>query len=577
MLVISAFLLVGIVSVVVSSVKTKEAPKVKTNTVLHLDFPYEIPDRNSGNPLDNFDFDRFEASPNLGLNEILGNIKKAKDDEHISGIFLNTVFLQTGAASVEEIRDALIDFKSSGKFVISYAEAYSQKAYYLASVADEIHLNPAGFFEFKGLSMQLMFFKGAMEKLDIEPQVIRHGKFKSAVEPFILDKMSPENRTQSEKFIGTIWDHLLEGISESRNIDIQKLNELADNMSISHPKQALEAGLIDRLSYEDEVIELLKEKAGIAADDKLSLVKLTKYSRVKHKQKGDAEKAFNNRVAVVYALGEIRSGKSSEGVMGSETIAKAIREAREDDKVKAVVLRVNSPGGSALASDVIWRETILTKAKKPVVVSMGNVAASGGYYISCAADRIFASENTITGSIGVFGLIPNMQGFFNNKLGISIDTVKTNRHSDINTVFRPLTKTEKDIIQGIVENVYSDFTSKVAEGRNMPVTTVDSIGQGRVWSGKDALKIGLVDEMGGLEKAIAAAAELAELDEDYKVKGYPEQDQPFHLLLNEFASDAEGALLKKTFGDSYNHYKHLHSFVQQQGIFTRMPFNIIIE
>jgi protease-4 len=574
----SVFILLAVVGVMISSVKTTKDTTIKSKSVLLLDFQNEIPDRNSGNPLDNFDFENFETNPAVGLNEILANIKKAKNDDNISGIYLNAIFLQTGAASIEEIRDALLDFKSSGKFIYSYAEAYSQSAYYLATTADEIHINPAGYFDFKGLSMQLMFFKGAMEKLDIQPQIIRHGKFKSAIEPFVLDKMSPENRAQSERFIGTIWEHMVKGIAEQRGLSAAKLNELADKMSTTHPKDALEAGLVDKLSYEDEVISLLKEKSGLEEDDDLSLVKLSKYVRVGKKEKTESTGSTSkDKIAVVYANGEIRSGKNAKGVMGSETIAKAIRQARKDEHVKAIVLRVNSPGGSALASDVIWREVTLAKAEKPLVVSMGDVAASGGYYIACAADRIVASENTITGSIGVFGLVPNMKGFFNNKLGITIDTVKTNRHSDINTVFRPMTKSEKAIIQQVVENIYSDFISKVAEGRGMTVDQVDSIGQGRVWSGQDALKIGLIDELGGLEKAIDIAAELAEIGKNYKVKDYPENNQPFHLLLNELADNTEEALLKKEFGQQYMYYKQLHTFTQQRGIFARMPFDYLIE
>ena len=576
-LLVASAILLGVIGIIVSSSDSKDKTAIKEKSILHLDFKHPIPDRGSSDFLDNFDLNTFETKPTLGLNEILKGIEKAKNDENIEGIFLNFSYLQAGFATIEEIRDALIDFKSSGKFIHSYSESYTQRSYYLASIADEIHMNPAGYFDLKGLSAQMMFFKGSMEKLEIEPQVIRHGKFKSAVEPFILDKMSPENREQSERFVGSIWDHLVSEMSKNRDLTDDKINQLADGLKVRYTKEALAHGLIDKVSYKDEVIYNLKSKIGIDSTDKITLVSLSKYKNavVRDKDK-DMAAAFNNQVAVVYASGEIRSGKSDKEVMGSETIAKAIKKARENDKVKAVVLRVNSPGGSALASDVIWREVTLTKKEKPIIVSMGNVAASGGYYISCAADKIVASENTITGSIGVFGLIPNMQGMLNNKLGITIDTIKTNRHSDIETVFRPLTDEEKNIIQGLVENVYSDFIEKVAEGRNTTTEAVDAIGQGRVWSGKDALEIGLVDELGGLNRAIELAVEMAKL-EDYKLKEYPERkDNPVEEILNGLSNEAKASFMEGKLGKNYKYYEYMESLINQRGIFTRMPFDYIL-
>ena len=567
---------VGLIGSMFSSIEKERQEVITEHSVLYLEFDNPIPDRSSDNPLANFNFETFEPNVVMGLKEILDNIEKARHDDNIKGILLSTSFLETGFATLEEVRDALIDFKDSGKFIYSYAEIYTQPSYYLATVADEIHMNPAGYFDLKGLSAQLMFFKGTMEKLDIEPQVIRHGKYKSAIEPFVREEMSDENREQNEQLIGSIWGHLVRGIAERRNIPASTINALADGVEVSRAEAALEHRLIDKISYRDEMIAMLKEKTGTEQDEELQLVTLGRYRKVNSQVKKEGVSG-NNRIAVVYANGEIREGESRDDIMGSETIAKALKDARENKNVKAIVLRVNSPGGSALASEVIWREMALAKEQKPTVVSMGNLAASGGYYIACSANKIVASENTITGSIGVFGLIPNMKGFFNNKLGITIDTVNTNKHSDINTVFRPLTETEKNIIQEWVESVYEDFITHVAEGRGMSVERVDSLGQGRVWSGTDALNIGLIDEIGGLEKAIDIAAELADLGDNYRLKSYPEQKMPFQMLMRGLSEDVEKTALKAHFGEQWKYYDYLQNFVRQKGIFARMPFDYVIE
>lgn len=562
-------------SVIDGSVESTAGKKVKIedNSVLHLTLNKPIKDRTSDNPFENFDFGSMESQNGLGLDKILASIKKAKTDDKIKGIYLDLTTIPAGMATLEEIRAALVDFKKSKKWIISYAELYTQSSYYIASVADKICVNPAGIVEHRGLSSELMFFKNALEKLDVDMQIIRHGKFKSAVEPYMLEKMSDANREQYQLLLNTAWTSLMEDVSESRNISMEKLNALADGMVIQDAKIAKAEGLVDEVYFKDEVLSLLRKKLKLEENEDITSVKLSKYAKNLKSKKGKKESKSKNQIAVIYASGGIQSGKNKPDVMGSETISKAIREARLDENVKAIVLRVNSPGGSALASDVMWREVVLAKKAKPVVVSMGNVAASGGYYISCAADKIVADEKTITGSIGVFGVIPNAQGLMNNKLGITFDRVKTNKHSDLMSVFKPLTAQERDIIQLGVEKIYDDFITKVAEGRGMTKEQVDSIGQGRVWTGKDALEIGLVDEIGGLDDAIAIAQKMAKMD-DYTISNYPKRKDPFEELLEELELDIETKILTKFLGSEHKYYKKLESLKMQTGVMARMPFDI---
>jgi protease-4 len=598
----------GIIASIASSADDVKEPKIKAGSILHMQLNRQIKDRPSDNPFENFNFATLEDQSPLSLGRIIDNIEKAGKDERIEGIFLQLKNLRANSSSVEAIRRALSSFKESGKFIIAYNENYGQDEYYLSSVADEIYLNPAGGMTFKGLSAQLMFFKDALDRLDIDMQVIRHGKFKSAIEPFIRNDMSPENEAQLRKLIDGIWSSQLEAISSSRKIDRAELNRIADSLLIRTADDALAYGLVDGLMYEDEVMDLLKSKGSMnmsqdedknedkdmnetADEDQdessekksdLNLLTLNELNKLKYAKGEDMElirekRRSKNRLAVIYAEGEIVSGKSSADMMGSETIAEAIRKAREDKEVKAIVLRVNSPGGSALASDVIWRETMLAKAEKPLVVSMGDLAASGGYYISCGADKIFAERSTITGSIGVFGVIPNMQGMLNKKLGVYVDQVGTNSNADGITPFRPMSNTERNSIQEMIEEIYDDFTAKVAEGRGMSKANVDSIGQGRVWSGLDAIEIGLVDEIGGLESAIASAAELAELDL-YKLKELPEKEDPMMKLMQELANQS----YLKLFGfpgstKAEKYYRSLEQAFEAEGIYTRLPVDIIVE
>ncbi len=513
----------------------------------------------------------------LGLDKIVENIKKAKEDSAVKGIYLNLTELNAGIATVEEIRNTLLDFKTSKKFIYAYSEVYSQKTYYLASVSDKVYLNPQGMLEFKGLSAQIMFYKKALENCNVEMQIFRHGKFKSAIEPFMLDKMSEANRLQTEVFMGSIWNSMLDGISKQRGISTTELNRIADNLALKNQKDAVSLKLVDGLLYEDEVHSEIRKKVGIAADQKINFVKLADYNskeknpfNVKEKKEKSGDK-----IAVVYAVGSIESGEGDDNTIGSDRIARAIKEARLDTTVKAIVLRINSPGGSALASDVMWREVLLAKQTKPFIVSMGDVAASGGYYIACAADKIYAQPNTITGSIGVFGIMPNAQKLLSEKLGINIDTVNTNKHSDIGTIFRGVTEEERTYIQKGVEDIYDVFTKHVAEGRKMTQASVDSIGQGRVWSGTDALKIKLVDELGGLDKAIAYAADKAKL-KDYKTISLPKQKNTLEAILGKAGEEAETKAMSKNLGETYKYVQHLRNLINMKGVQARLPFEYII-
>lgn len=577
-IVIGFFIFMGIIGVIVSSSKESKEPSLSSNSILHLKLENRIKDRPSNNPFDNIDFSTFEDKTPLSLSKIIKNIDKAKNDERIAGIYLDITSLNASMAATEEIRGALAAFKESGKFIVSYSENYGQHEYYLASVANEVYLNPAGEMTFKGLSAQVMFFKDALERLSVDMQVIRHGKFKSAIEPFIREDMSPANREQMTVLVNSIWDYQINQMASSRNVSQEHLNKIADGLLIRHAEDAQKYQLVDALLYEDEVIALLKEKTNKNAEENLNTIALKGFNRVREKTVEGTREKWNskNKIAVIFAEGDIISGESRDESMGSETIAKAIKDAREDKHVKAIVLRVNSPGGSALASDVIWREVILAKEAKPLVVSMGNLAASGGYYISCAADKIYAENTTITGSIGVFGLIPNMKGLFNEKLGINIDRVNTNEFSDGLTPFRPLTITEKEALQEMIEQIYDDFTSKVASGRNMTQAAVDSIGQGRVWSGVTAKEIGLVDELGGLKEAINAAADLAELP-DYKLKELPFQEEPFEKLLKEFAEEARIKIMGTEWQQAEQYYSNIKYVLNSKGLFTRLPVDIIID
>ena len=561
--------------VVKSVTKKTEKAKIKTNSILHLKFNKVIRDRSSDNFLENFDYMSMEDIKPLGLNDIIKNIDKAKNDEKILGIYLDLTSIDAGFSEIEEIRNALVDFKESEKFIISHADYYSHKTYYLASVADKIYLTPTGNFTFIGLSMQVLFFKNALEKIGVEPQIIRHGKFKSAIEPFILEEMSEENREQLETYLFSIWRHYLTKISESRNISVDDLNKYADSLYIVLAKHAVDFNFVDSLIFEEDVKLELKKLCEIEPSKKLHFTTLNKYMKTPNTSIDKSFKLAKDKIAVIYALGSIEMDKGDIYTIGSVGLSKAIRKARQDSSVKAVVLRINSPGGSALASEIIWNEIMLTKKDKPIVVSMGKYAASGGYYIAAPADRIIAMPNTLTGSIGVFGVLFNAQELMNDKIGINVSTVNTNTHSDIGGFYRKLTTEEEAFIQVSIEDIYAIFVNHVAEGRNMTFEQVDEIGQGRIWSGINALEIGLVDELGGLDRAIEVAVELAELD-TYRTIVLPEEKDPFEQLFEDFNLKMETKIMDKSLGNSYKYYQQLNKLTKMQGIQTRMLFNLEI-
>ncbi len=567
------FLFAGMLASVASFSK-REVVQVKPKSVLHLTLNNQIVDRGGADPFDSFNFMSFEVGSATGLNDILANLKKAGKDPNIEGVFLDMSLVLAGWGTIDEIRQALIEFKKTDKFIVAYGENYTQNAYYLATVADKVYLNPEGIIDFRGLNSELTFFRNMLEKLGIEPQVIRHGKYKSAAEPFFLEKMSAENREQVLAYVGSIWNSVLQGISDSRGLTIEHLNKVADGFNTRSADLALEWQMIDGIMHRDELLEELRARLDVKNTTDIEFVELGKYHRVPENTNRKSPRS-RDKIAVVYGTGPIISGQGTETSMGSDRIAAALREARQDTTVKAIVFRINSPGGSALASEVILREVILASQVKPVIASMGDVAASGGYYVACAADMIIASPNTITGSIGVFGLIPNMQNFFNQKLGITFDNVKTNEYADLMTVSRPLTNNEKALIQETVENVYTTFIGHVSKGRNLSPEQVDSIGQGRVWSGAEARQIGLVDEFGGISLAIEKAAEKAGL-ESYRIVEYPKRKDFVARLMENFGSMQE-TFVKRKLGEAFRYYEQVNKVNEMTGILTRLPYDIIIE
>ena len=571
--IISIFFIVGIITVASSD----KAVEVDSNSLLHIKINYDIKERTPNNPFAGLGFLGIDGEKAVGLNDILANIKKAKTDDNIKGIFLDESYMMSGQATTEEIRNALIDFKKSGKFLIAYSEVYTQGFYYLASVADKVYINPKGYFEFKGFSSEVTFLKGALDKLGIEAQIIKVGTYKSAVEPLILTKMSDANRLQVTSYLGSLYDHFLTGISKNRNINKDSLFNLANNGTIQEPEDALKYKLVDGLKYKDEILTELKQRTGIDQKKDLHNVELADYARSGAKADNNTANTSKNRIAIVYASGEIAGGDGDDNNIGSENISKAIRKVRLDDKVKAVVLRVNSPGGSSLASDVIWREVVLTKKVKPIIVSMGDVAASGGYYIACGADSIIAEPNTITGSIGIFAVLPNLQKLFNDKLGITFDGVKTGKYADLGDVSRPLTPDEKAILQKSVNHGYDTFTKAVAEGRGKTQEYINSIGQGRVWTGSQAVKIGLVDRLGNISDAIKSAAKKANI-KDYKLVSYPEQKSILNKFGEGLTSEARAHFVKAELGENYRYYEQIKGVTKMMRTpQARMPYDIVIK
>ena len=564
---------------------------VKSNSVLLVNFENGVVET-AASPINSIDFSSMKIISSTTLYSAVTSIYSAAEDDKIKGIYINL----NGNASIaiaEEIRCAIETFKESGKFVIAYSDYYSQLGYYFSSVADKIYVNPEGSVEWSGISSSVMFYKGLLDKLGVKAEVIRHGTFKAAVEPFIMNSMSPENRLQNQKIVNSVWGTILGEVSRSRCIDSLVLSNYATDLAISSAADAYKYGLVDGLAYEDQVMKIINRSVardsitddefkaevdsilldkGDDSEFKLNLVSLNNYSgSVVNKNI-----LSKNKVAIIYANGEIVDGSGEEGQVGSSTLTKKLRAAREDDKVKSVVLRVNSPGGSALASEVMWREVELLRAKKPVVISMGAVAASGGYYISAPGDMILADKFTLTGSIGVFGLLMNVEEGMRDKLGITVDIVNTNPSASMGTPFRALTNKERDFLQGSVERVYTTFVNRVSAGRNLSFEDVDKIGQGRVWSGVDALKVGLIDNHGGLIDAITIAADKAGVSSDYKVIEMTDIDDSLLLLLNSLNS-VKANMIKSELGDMYEHITSVKTMLKSTGVQARMPYTMTIE
>ncbi len=572
------FILFGFISAI--AVFSEKTVHVKENSVLTMKLEGEILDRTSENPLDNIDFLSMTPKKSLGLNKILESIKKATTDTRIKGIYLDLTEIQGnfGAlAFTQEIRSALEKFKESGKFIYSYSNlGYSQKSYYLATIADKIFVNPETPLLLTGMSSNISFYKETLDKLGIQAEVVKVGKFKSAVEPFLSTQMSEANREQVQKYLDSSWGTIVEGISQSRNISIDSINSLTNHFNFYTSEQFKDFGFFDGTLYEDQMLDTLKAKCGITGEHLLNQVALTDYQRV---ASNEVVMPSKDKIAVIYASGEIGMEQSS-GSIGPE-LAKTIRKVREDKQVKAIVLRVNSPGGSALTSDIIWREVELATQTKPLIASMGNVAASGGYYISCAADTIVAEPTTLTGSIGIFGMFFSGEKLIKDKLGIHTGVVKTNEHSDFGGSYplpvpissRPLTTYERNVLQNYVNQGYETFLNRVMTGRGLSHDQLDSIAQGRVWTGADALKIGLVDVMGGMEKAIRIAAFRAGL-ENYGIVEYPVVKNPIEELLSGLTGEIKASIAKEELGAFYTTWQQLKNVIHNQGLLARIPYDI---
>jgi len=555
---------------------TEKQVIVKDNSMLVLKLDNQIVDRAPNDLFAGLNLPGLEQTKKLGLDDILAAIDKAKTDDHIKCIYLDISVLNAGMATVEEIRNALTAFADScDKPVYAYSSMYDQKAYYLATAADKVVLNPQGVLDFRGLGGEVTFYKKALEKLGVNVQIIRHGKFKSAVEPFMLDKMSVENREQTMVYLNSIWKHMLNGISKKRNIPVDSLNHLADRvMSFRKGQQALDAGLVDTLKYKDQVLDDLRKIVGIASPRGIPSVSVADYAKASVKKPVKKGAYTHNRIAVIYASGEIDAVYGNDGI-NNDKLSREIRKVRQDSSYKAIVLRIDSPGGSAFGSEVIWREMKLAAEEKTVVVSMGDLAASGGYYIACAADKIVAHPNTITGSIGIFGIIPNAGELLNDKLGITTDVVKTNAHSDMPSVTRPMNEYEKSLIQNYIEEGYKLFVSHVADGRKMNIASVDSIGQGRVWTGENALKIGLIDQLGGLDDAVKLAAKMAGID-NYRIVKLPELADPLTELLKGGSGNVRNWFLKRELGDAWKYFEQARRLGDMKGVYARLPFDVEI-
>jgi protease IV len=563
-----AFLGLIVLGGIAASAGKEQKPAIESNSILKLELNYHIPEKSENGPFSNFDFSTFKSKKAIGLYDIGVAIKQAAHDDKIKGIYIQMGSCPNGMATIDAVKGYLTEFKKSGKFIYAYGDIASQKSYYLATVADQIMLNPSGGMEMIGFGREIMYYKNALEKLGIEVQDFHCGAFKSAIEPYLRDKMSDANREQLTVLYGDVFGRFLQDIATARHTDTATIHAAINSLQAMSPLDAQAHHFIDQVGYYDQVVTILKDKVGIKKKDDLNLISLTKYaSSIDPNTDG-------SKIAVVCADGEIvdNGGSSNDGVVGHE-FAETIRKAREDEKVKAIVLRVNSPGGSVLASDLMWRELLLARKAKPLIVSFGDVAASGGYYIACMGDRIFAQPNTITGSIGVYGLIPNAKKLLNDKLGITTDQVKVTRHGALTIGTNQLDEEERSMIQSNIDRVYREFKSKVAEGRKKDTAYIETIAQGRVWTGAQALHNGLIDEIGTLETAVAYAAKQANV-KSYHIKMYPES-KSLGEQLAESLGDAKQQMIRQEIGDdAYHTLATLRSLGQHTGLMMRMPMEL---
>lgn len=558
------FILVGYIA----NVASKSKPDIADKSVLVIDLSQHFRERMQKGALGGLAGDGDKP----GLYDMIRLIEHAETDRDIAGICIEANGNANGFAASNELRNALSSFRNSKKFVIAYGDAMTQGAYFVASAAEKVYVNPAGAFEWKGYAISFAFVKDMLDKLDIQPQIFYAGKYKSATEMFRTSAMTPENKLQTTEWLNDLYNYFLLQTSKSRGVDTARLHQLANEASIQKPQDALDAKLIDGVKYDDEIKTELKQRLHAGKDDKLNLVSANKYFEAVNLRKSGSD-----RIAVIYAEGDIVDGPGSNDNIGGDYYVKIIRRARLDAAVKAIVMRVNSGGGSALASENIWRELHMAKSEgKPVVVSFGDVAASGGYYISCGADSIFASPNTITGSIGVFGIVPNMGGFFKNKLGITFDGVKTAPYADAGAIYRPMNEMEKQQAQNGVERIYLQFKQRVAEGRKKDISYIDSIAQGRVWSGEDAISLGLVDRVGNLQDAIRSAARLARLS-DYGVREYPEEESWLDNFLGRKKVEPEAMIREQLGEEQFRIFQELVRIKQMTGsVQARMPFQFFV-
>lgn len=556
--------------IVLAAMSAKESYTLKDNTVLTLKLEGILSERiEEENPL--LAMLNQNSEPQIGLDDIVSSIKKAKENDKIKGIYINAGAFSASSASLKEIRDQLVDFKESGKFIVAYSDVYTQGCYYLSSVADKLIMNPEGHLDLHGLSASPMFYKGLLDKIGIEMQIFKVGTFKSAVEPFMLDKMSDANREQVSSYIGDMWSTITSEISASRNISVEKLNVITDSLALFKKSEVcVQDGLVDTLMYETGVREYLKTLlTGVEKAKDVRLASVKDMTTVPFENKSKSK----DIIAILYAEGSITDGSGTDGIT-SKRFVKELEKLKDNDKVKAVVFRVNSPGGSAYASEQIWKAVTDLKEKKPVVVSMGDYAASGGYYISCNASKIIAQPNTLTGSIGIFGMFPNVEGL-TKKVGLTFDNVKTNAHADFGDLTRPMRDDEKAILQNYIERGYDLFLTRCSDGRGIDKNSLDSIAQGRVWTGNQALKIGLVDELGGIDKAIEEAAKLANL-EDYSLNSFPKKRDFFESFLSDQKEELTTRAMKEYLGSDYQLFKTIKEIKEQDFIQARMPYDINI-